>query len=152
MTVNRWFAIAVFFVGCKIGRPPPVTGPFSVAQVVTPVAEPGLKTALQDGLTRALSARTMLGSRGVNPVSVAVLSATSIPTGVGPNSQIFTARLQVSVKSGTQTARFSSERSYTVIDPVQGAASRAAAFEGLAVSLMQDAVVWLSMAPRGKAQ
>ena len=152
MTVNCWFVLAGFLFGCKIGRPPPSSGPFSVAQVVTPVAEPGLKTALQDGLSSALSARTMLSTGGSNPVSVAVLSATSIPTGVGPNSQIFTARLQVTVKAGSRTAQFSSERSYTVIDPVQGSASRAAAFEGLAASLMRDAVMWLSLAPDGKAK
>jgi len=88
----------------------------------------------------------------MNPVSVAVLSATSIPTGVGPNSQIYTARLQVSVRSKGRTAQFSSERSYTIIDPVQGAAARADAFSALAKGLMQDAVMWLSVAPAGTGQ
>ncbi len=152
MAVNRWLCVLLLFVGCKIGRPPPVAGPFSVDQVVAPVAEPGLKNALQDGLGSALSARSLLGARGINPVSVAVRSAASIPTGVGPNSQIYTARLQVSVRSGGRTAQFSSERSYTVIDPVQGASARADAFSALAKSLMQDAVMWLSLAPKEGVQ
>jgi len=147
MTVNRWFTLAALMTACKIGRPPPAAGPFSVEQVVTPVAEPGLKNALQDGLASALSSRTMLGANGVNPVSVAVLSATTVPTGVGPNSQVFTARLQVSVRCGRRTAQFSSDRSYSVTDPVQGATARAEAFSGLANSLMSDAVMWLGNAP-----
>jgi len=147
MTVNHWFTLTALMVACKIGRPPPAAGPFSVEQVVTPVAEPGLKNALQDGLASALSNRTMLGAKGVNPVSVAVLSATTHPTGVGPNSQIFTARLQVSVRCDRRTAQFSSERSYSVFDPVQGATARAEAFSGLAKSLMADAVMWLGNAP-----
>jgi len=147
-TVNRALLLLVVFVGCQVGRPPPAAGPFKVHQVIASSAEPGLKDALKSGLGQALTARGVLDAGG-QAINVAVLRADSSPSAVGPNSQMHTARLQVSVQSGSRSAQFSSERSYSVIDPVQGAAARAAAFDALAHQLMRDGVMWLSNAPQG---
>jgi hypothetical protein len=145
--VKRCVMVAVLVCGCHIGRPPVAVNPYKVGQVVTRGVEPGLKDALRDGLAGALSARSLLSAEGAQPVSVAVLSATVRPTGVGPNSQIFAAMLSVSLQAGGRVARFSAERSYSVIDPVQGAAARATAFSSLAAGLMNDAGLWLAHAP-----
>ena len=123
---------------------------YAVGQVVAPVAEPGLTDALKSGLAAALSQRSMLGDVGAKPVNVAVLSATTVPTGVGPSSQIHTARLQFSVQIGERRATFSAERSYTVIDTIQGAAARGEAFTFLANHLSRDAALWISAAPDAK--
>jgi hypothetical protein len=89
----------------------------------------------------------MLGAEGATEVSIAVLSATTRQTGVGPNSQIYTATLTVSVRSENRSSQFSAERSYSVIDPIQGSAARAGAFTALAQGLMRDASLWLTHAP-----
>lgn len=149
--VNRALGLLVLLVACKVGRPPPASGPFTVNQVIASSAEPGLKDALSAGLGQALSARGALGAGG-EAINVAVLRAVSTPSAVGPNSQIHTARLQVSIQVGARSAQFSAERSYSVIDPVQGAAARASAFESLSHQLMRDAVMWLSVAPEGQSQ
>ena len=146
-TVNRAFWLLIVCVGCQVGRPPPSAGPFKVHQVIASSAEPGLKDALKAGLGQALTARGVLDAGG-QAINVAVLRADASPAAVGPNSQMYTARLQVSVQVGSRSAQFSSERSYSVIDPVQGAAARAAAFEALAQQLMRDGVMWLSNAPQ----
>ena len=147
-TVNRALWLLIACVGCQVGRPPPAAGPFKVNQVIASSVEPGLKDALQAGLSQALTARGVLDAGG-QAINVAVLRADTSPSAVGPSSQMFTARLQVSVQVGSRSARFSSERSYSVFDPVQGAVARAAAFDTLARQLMHDGVMWLSNAPGG---
>ena len=101
-----------FLLGCQ-GRPgsriwPDLGYPFFPAQA---------------GLSQALTARGVLDAGG-QAINVAVLRADTSPSAVGPSSQMFTARLQVSVQVGSRSARFSSERSYSMCDPVQGAAAR----------------------------
>lgn len=145
-TVNRTLWLLLAFVGCQVGRPPPAAGAYKVNQVVASVTEPGLKDALKAGLGQALTTRGVLDAGG-QAVNVAVLRADSSPSAVGPSSQMYTARLQVSVQVGSRSAQFSSERSYSVFDPVQGAAARAAAFQVLAHQVMRDGVMWLSSAP-----
>ena len=146
-TVNRCVTLVFLLAACHIGRPAVPTARFAVGQVVTPVAEAGLKEALATGLSSALSTRSMLGAEGATRVSIAVLSATTRQTGVGPNSQIYTATMTVCVRSENRSSQFSAERSYSVIDPVQGSAARAGAFTALAQGLMRDASLWLTHAP-----
>ena len=146
-TVNRFMILVLpFLFGCHIGRPKPPDVNYSVGQVVAPVAEPGLADALKSGLAAALSQRSMLGEAEAKEVNVAVLSATTVPTGVGPSSQVHTARLQFSVQVGDRRATFSAERSFTVIDTVQGATARAEAFTLLANHLSRDAALWMATA------
>ena len=147
-TVNRFvIMILPFVLGCHLGRPQPPSMQYTVGQVVAPVAEPGLTDALKSGLAAALAQRSMLGEGGAKPINVAVLSATTVPTGVGPSSQVHTARLQFSVQVGDRRATFSAERSFTVIDTVQGATARAEAFTRLANHLANDAALWMATAP-----
>ncbi len=145
--VNRCMFISWFAFGCHLGRPPTTDDTFKVGRVVTLGAEAGLKDSLRNGLATAFSLRALSGVDAAQPVNVAVLSATVQPRGVGPSSQIFAATLTVSVVAGRRASRFSAERSYTVIDPVQGAAARAEAFNSLAHGLMADAVMWLAHGP-----
>ena len=147
-TVNRFMIMSLPFVlGCHLGRPKPPDMQYNVGQVVAPVAEPGLADALKSGLAASLSQRSLLGEGGAKQINVAVLSATTVPTGVGPSSQVHTARLQFSVQVGDRRATFSAERSFTVIDTVQGATARAEAFTKLANHLTGDAALWISTAP-----
>ena len=147
-TVNR-FVILIFplALACHVGRPSAPTAHYQVGQVVAPVAEPGLADALKSGLSAALSQRSMLGEAESKRVNIAVLAATTVPTGVGPSSQVHTARLQFSVQVGDRRAQFSAERSYTVIDTVQGATARSEAFSALARHLSADAALWIASAP-----
>ena len=151
-TVNRFVIIVLPFVlGCHLGRPKPPNMQYTVGQVVAPVAEPGLTDALKSGLASALSQRSLLGEEGAKQINVAVLSATTVPTGVGPSSQVHTARLQFSAQVGDRRATFSAERSFTVIDSVQGATARAEAFTQLANHLANDAALWISTASGKRA-
>jgi hypothetical protein len=136
-----------FLVACHLGRPPVPTTRYKVGQVIAPVAEPALADALKGGMALALSTRTMLSQSDGEVVNIAVLAATSMPTGVGPTSQIHTARLQFSVQVGDRRSQFSAERSFSVIDTVQGAAARAEAFAMLANHLSADAALWIAAAP-----
>ena len=147
-TVNRFiFMLLTFGLACHVGRPKSPGAFYQVGQVVAPVAEPGLSDALKGGLAAALSERAMLGESGAQDVNIAVLVATTIPTGVGPSSQVHTARLQFSVQVGDRRAQFSAERSFTVIDTVHGATARGEAFLKLANHLSADAALWIASAP-----
>jgi hypothetical protein len=148
IAVNRFVMPVLFFLAaCHLGRPPTPATRFKVGQVIAPVAEPALTDALKGGLAVALSTRTMLSQLDGEEVNIAVLAATSMQTGVGPTSQIHTARLQFSVQVGDRRSQFSAERSFSVIDTVQGAAARAAAFADLANHLTGDAAIWIGTAP-----
>ena len=143
--VNRIVYILVAFMcACHLGRPASPTTQYQVGQVVAPVAEPGLADALKSSFAAALSERALLGEGSGGVVNIAVLSATTMPTGVGPSSQVHTARLQFSVQVDKQRAQFSAERSYTVIDTVQGATARAEAFLVLSQRLSKDAALWIA--------
>jgi len=147
-TVNRILLVFLSLsLGCHLGRPAASASNYAVGQVIAPVAEPALADALKGGLSQALASRTMLSQSDGEGVNIAVLAATSMPTGVGPTSQIHTARLQFSVQVGERRSQFSAERSFSVIDPVQGATARAEAFAFLARNLTADAALWLSAAP-----
>ena len=146
--VNRiTFFMLAFVCACHLGRPATPTVRYHVGQVVAPVAEPGLADALKGSLAAALTERAMLGEAEGEAINIAVLAATSIPTGVGPSSQVHTARLQFSVQVGKRRAQFSAERSFTVIDTVQGATARAEAFLILSQNLSKDAALWIASAP-----
>ena len=148
ITVNRWVGLLAFVFGCHLGRPPAPVASFSVGQVVASSAEPGLQDALKQGIASALSANQMLAEKGTEAIDIAVLSAAIQSTGASLNAQMFAARLQISVRVGSRSAQFSSERSYTVIDAIQGESARAEAFHALALSLTEDAAMWLANAPR----
>ena len=148
ITVNRLGLLFIFVMGCHLGRPPAPTGSFAVGQIVASVAEPGLETALKEAMASALASRTMLAESDASAVDVAVLAAVSQPTSAAQSSQTFAARLQISVRASGRSAQFSLERSYTVIDPIQGEAARNAAFHALAQSLSNDAAEWLAHAPK----
>ena len=110
-TVNRFMIVFLPFVlACHLGRPKAPASFYQVGQVVAPVAEPGLSDALKGGLAAALADRSMLGETDAQDVNIAVLAATTIPTGVGPSSQVHTARLQFSVQVGERRAQFSAEQ------------------------------------------
>ena len=145
----RWIGLVLLAMGCHLGCPATPTAAFTVGQVVASSTEPGLEDALKSGISSALATREMLSEQGAAPVDIAVLAAVSQPTGAGEASQSFAARLQISVRVDGRSAQFSSERSYTVIDAVQGEAARRAAFQGLAEVLTEDAVEWLALAPKG---
>ena len=147
ITFNRWMGLLLLGLGCHLGRPPAPAAGFLVGQVVATTSEPGLEDALKAGIASALTSRSMLMETGADAVDIAVLAAVSQPTGASGASQSFAARLQISVRTANRTAQFSSERSYTVIDAVQGESARKAAFYALAESLTKDAVEWLAAAP-----
>lgn len=148
ITVNRWVGLLAVVLGCHLGRPPTPTASFSVGQVVASSAEPGLRDALKQGISAALASNEMLTENGADAIDIAVLSAAIQSTGASLNAQMFAARLQISVRVGNRSAQFSSERSYTVIDAIQGESARAEAFHALALSLTEDAAMWLATAPR----
>jgi len=150
ITVNRWLGMVLLGLGCHLGRPPVPTAGFSVGQVVSTTSEPGLQDALKSGIASALASRAMLVEADADAVDIAVLAAVSQPTGASGASQSFAARLQISVRTANRTAQFSSERSYTVIDAVQGESARKAAFFALAESLTKDAAEWLAVAPEAQ--
>ena len=153
LTVNRiMMAMLCFSMACHLGRPPVATTRYKVGQVIVPVAEPALTDALKGGLALALTHRTLMSQADGQAVNIAVLSATSMATGVGPTSQIHTARLQFSVQVGDRRSQFSAERSFTVIDEVQGATARAEAFAELSRRLTEDAAIWLATAPPEKSE
>ena len=143
--VNRIVCVLIgFLCACHLGRPAGPTTQYQVGQVVAPVAEPGLADALKSSIAAALADRAMLGNGTGEEVNIAVLAATTMPTGVGPSSQVHTARLQFSVQVGKHRSQFSAERSYTVIDTVQGATARAEAFLVLSQRLSKDAALWMA--------
>jgi hypothetical protein len=146
----RWIGLVLLAMGCHLGRPAAPTAAFTVGQVVASSTEPGLEDALKSGISAALATREMLNEQDAAPVDIAVLAAVSQPTSAGEASQSFAARLQISVRVEGRSAQFSSERSYTVIDAVQGDAARKAAFEALAAVLTEDAAEWLAIAPKGE--
>ena len=147
-----WLGLSLCLMGCHLGRPPVAQSHYTVGQVVGPVAEPGLQDFIRDGLASALGASAILGGDSAAVVDVAVLSAETSAAAVGPAGQVFAARLEVSVLSGSRSAKFSSERAYTVIDPVQGAEARAIAFKQLAVDLTKEITVWLANAPEASGE
>jgi len=140
-TVNRTLHLLAFITACHVGRPPPAAGGFKIDRVIVPVAEPGLKDALSSGLGQALSSMGALRDSGA-VLNVAVLVADTSASAVGPNSQMHTATLSVLVQTGSRTGKFAAERSYTVIDAIQGASARAEAFDYLVRQLMRDAATW----------
>ncbi len=143
--VNRIVYILVAFLcACHLGRPAGPSTQYQVGQVVAPVAEPGLADALKSSFAAALAERAMLSEGAGDAVNIAVLAATTMPTGVGPSSQVHTARLQFSVQVDKYRSQFSAERSYTVIDTVQGATARAEAFLVLSQRLSKDAALWIA--------
>lgn len=146
----QWIGLVLLTLGCHLGRPAAPTGAFTVGQVVASSTEPGLEDALKSGISAALASREMLNEHGVASVDIAVLAAVSQATSAGDASQSFAARLQISVRVEERSAQFSSERSYTVIDAVQGDAARKAAFQALAQVLTEDAAEWLATAPKGE--
>ena len=126
---------------CHLGRP---AGPSPISGGASGrlVAEPG--DALKSSFAAALAERAMLSEGAGDAVNIAVLAATTMPTGVGPSSQVHTARLQFSVQVDKYRSQFSAERSYTVIDTVQGATARAEAFLVLSQRLSKDAALWIA--------
>ena len=146
----RWIGLVLLVMGCHLGRPATPTAAFTVGQVVASSTEPGLEDALKSGISSALATREMLNEHGAAPVDIAVLAAVSQATSAGEASQSFAARLQISVRVEERSAQFSSERSYTVIDAVQGDAARKAAFQALAQVLTEDAAEWLATAPKAE--
>ena len=147
-----WLGLGIGLVGCHLGRPPAPVSHYAVGQVVGPFAEPGLKDFISDGLVSALGASAILGGDGSTAVDVAVLAADTSAAAAGPSGQVFAARLEVSVLCGARSAKFSSERAYTVVDPVQGAEARAIAFKQLAVDLTKEAATWLANAPQAASE
>ena len=148
ITVNRMCWLFSLVMGCHLGRPPAPTSSFMVGQIVASVAEPGLEIALKEEMASALASRSMLAESDASGVDVAVLAAASQPTSTAQGSQTFAARLQISVRVSGRSAQFALERSYTVIDPIQGEAARNAAFQALAQALSHDAVEWIAHAPK----
>jgi hypothetical protein len=142
-----WLGLGICFMGCHLGRPPASLARYNVGQVVGPVAEPGLRDFIRDGIASALGASAILGGKSATAVDVAVLSAETSAVASGPAGQVFAARLELSVLSGSRTAKFSLERAYTVIDAVQASQARAIAFKQLSVDLTQEIVLWLANSP-----
>jgi hypothetical protein len=85
-------------------------------------------------------------------VDVAVLAAETSTAAAGPAGQVYAARLELSVLSGSRSAKFSSERAYTVVDAVQGSQARAIAFKQLAVDLTKEIAVWLENSPQATGE
>lgn len=147
--VNRLLLVCLVMVGCRTGRTPPADSVFALGQVVSSTAESGLEDAIKGGVAAALAERSAFAESGAPVIDVAVLAAAVQPTSASPAGQTYAARLQISVRVEGRSAQFSSERSYTVIDDVQGKAARAEAFNGLASTLAVDAVGWLLSGTRG---
>ena len=148
--VNCWLLVCLVLVGCQTARAPATPETFAVGQVVAATPESGLEDSLKAGIASALTERAALGEAGATAVDIAVLAAITQATSASEAGQSFAARLQIGVRIGDKTKQFSSERSYTVIDNVQGEAARKAAFEALAETLTRDAVDWL-LAPKKPA-
>ena len=144
----RLLGFCFCLAACHIGRPSTPTKHYTVGQVVGPAAEPGLQDFIRDGLASAFGASAILGGKNAAAVDVAVLAADASLAAAGTAGEVFAARLELSVLSGDRNAKFSSERAYTVIDPVQGAEARAVAFKQLAVDLTKEISVWLVNAPK----
>ena len=119
-----------------------------VGRVVVPAAEPALSEALAGGLSRALSARGLLGSG--REVGVRVLAAETVAVGADDAGQmVHRAKLVVQFQltgPDPRTLVLEESKSY----PVRAGASldassaRAAAFESLANAVCRDAALWLA--------
>ena len=147
--VNWLMFGCLLLVGCRAGRTTTAGSVYTLGQVVSSTAEAGLEEAIKSGVAAALTERAAFAESGAPVIDVAVLAAAVQATSASPAGQTFAARLQISVRTEGRSAQFSSERSYTVIDDIQGQAARAAAFDGLSSALALDAVEWLLAGDRG---
>lgn len=140
----------LFACELHVGRPPTGGIAYSVRAVHAPVAEPGLPDALRGATAGALSSRGALG--GTVGVEIRVLDASvAVEAASGP-SRVYRARLEAAWQVLGPSPRrlvLAAERSYVVsLDAadggtVTGAAARAAAFDGLARELADDAAEWI---------
>lgn len=135
----------------RLGSPERSLASVAPGEFVAASAEPGLKTALDHSLSRALAARGALDPAGGTPVGLEVLEASSAVLAAGSGSQVHQARLSLAVQLyGPRPRRvvLTAERSYVVVpgDSLGAASARAAAFEALADTLSEDAVTWILFA------
>lgn len=147
-----WLGLGLCSLGCHLGRPPAPPSHYTVGQVVGPSSEPGLQDFIRDGMASALGASAILGGESAVGVDVAVLAAETSAAAAGPAGQVYAARLELSVLSGSRSAKFSSERAYTVVDAAQGSQARAIAFKQLAVDLTKEIAVWLENSPQATGE
>jgi hypothetical protein len=149
MRINWCFVLILTFVSaCHLGRPPIQGGSYTIGAILAPVPEPGIEDALKDGLSSALAAQGALGVGSALPINVTVTSANTAPVAVGGTQQIHTATLRIIVHAGSRETTLSGQRQYSVRDPNQADAARAAAFRALALMVTADAVHWMRYAPR----
>jgi len=151
--VNQYLCVALWLTACHVGRPPVTSTALALGQVRAPAAEPSLEDALRSGLGSALAARGLLDRKAEEQVNVWVRSATTRPVAVDGLQQVHTARLEISVEvtgAAPRSLVLSDELSYGVGrgGTLDASAARAAAFQGLAQRLSEEAASWIVYGPR----
>lgn len=139
------------FLGCAVHfGTVPANGPWGLAEVRAPVAEPGISDGIRAEVLRALAARSALDapSGRARSLTLTVLEASWVPTRRSPDVLLYEARLTVLFEGEAGGGRVSSTRrgARTVIDPGVAGDARAlreAAFAVLAREVAADGVGWL---------
>lgn len=146
--------LTLLLVSCalRLGSPDLASLAVSPGDVVVASAEPGLREALSEGFNAALAARGALAPQGGTLAGLTVLDASTVALAASDAGQVHQARLRLAVQVyGPQPRRvvLSAERSYSVLPSasLSAAEARAQAFEALARSLTEDAVLWILLSP-----
>jgi len=137
-----------WLIGCALHWGVPPATDWSVGEVQSLVAEPGLGLALEQELASALAAQRMIAP-GAPPVDAVIVQAESVPTGRAGDQILYEVRLGVrfTASAGGQAQVWTQTRSRLLPDPGSAGlaqAARSAVFAELVREVAQDAVLRLS--------